>query len=335
MKRYLNLCFILLFLFTGCGPSEDGSIVWEFKSEYPVTLAPVVAGQNVYTGSDRFYCLNAKTGKKVWDFNTFGGFTTFSVAALVKDGRVYFQCGGLYCLDAETGKLIWDFWAGDWGDGQPAISDGYAYTNINKRLYCVDIKNGRKVWDVPSSKGLLSPPVISGGKIYIGSNGRILCLDAKTGKGARWINMGRGWLVPAAARGNIYIPVRSEKKLYCINAETGKIIWLHEFQSSFSPPAVTDRYVYASAETLYCFNAETGNIVWKSDTKLPYVYRPLMVFDNILCVMTLEDSAGIIFFDAETGKKLRVFKNLRENIVIKDGLIYFAKDYKVYCVRPD
>ena len=88
--------FICLYLF------KDSNTVWEFKTGYPITATPVVAGEHVYIGSDKFYCLDRRTGKVVWQFETS---VPMSSSAVLADGCVYFQCGGLYCFDAATGKL--------------------------------------------------------------------------------------------------------------------------------------------------------------------------------------------------------------------------------------
>ena len=120
-------------------------MVWKFRTGYPITTDPVAVNGRVYFGSDKFYCLDAKTGNQIWDFKTFSNVRTIPV---YKNNRIYFQCGGLYCLDAKTGKLVWEFWADQWGTASPKVTDKQAYASVGKNIYCVNLETGEKIWGV-------------------------------------------------------------------------------------------------------------------------------------------------------------------------------------------
>ena len=93
--RLAIIVFFMCSVFAACNVFRDSNTIWEFKTGYPITATPVVAGEHVYIGSDKFYCLDKRTGKVVWQFETSVPMTSSAVLA---DGWVYFQCGGLYCL---------------------------------------------------------------------------------------------------------------------------------------------------------------------------------------------------------------------------------------------
>ncbi len=73
--------------------------------------APVIAGQRVYLASqdsNRVYCLDAGTGKVVWQFTTDGPIDsppTFYKGILVFGSRA----GSVYALKADDGRLVWRF----------------------------------------------------------------------------------------------------------------------------------------------------------------------------------------------------------------------------------
>ncbi len=79
----------------------------KFDDVYNVALS----GGRIYFGTtedNKVYCLDAATGRKLWDFFTDG---PVRLAPTVYKGRVYVGSddGCVYCLDAATGKLVWKF----------------------------------------------------------------------------------------------------------------------------------------------------------------------------------------------------------------------------------
>ena len=123
------------------GSSSDGSVtafdivtgnqIWQFYTNGPVRLAPVLANGRIYVGSDDgfLYCLNAENGKLLW--KQFGAptergqrrhlgnnrvisFWPVRGGPIVSDGVVYFGAGiwptmgvFVHAADAETGELLW------------------------------------------------------------------------------------------------------------------------------------------------------------------------------------------------------------------------------------
>ncbi len=80
---------------------------------FDTTLIPAVAGGKLYIGTyldqdHNLYCLDAKTGEKVWNYLTSGAVLG---TPAVFNGTVYVgsQDSTLYALDADTGKLRWRF----------------------------------------------------------------------------------------------------------------------------------------------------------------------------------------------------------------------------------
>lgn len=111
-----------------CLDTNTGRIVWEFFTEGPVRLAPSLAGDKVYFGSDdgAVYCLDGESGKLVWKYRAVeedrrlpGNGRMISVwpvrTVVVVDGGIAYFCSGLFpmqgaylcAVDAESGKSVW------------------------------------------------------------------------------------------------------------------------------------------------------------------------------------------------------------------------------------
>ena len=111
-----------------CLDLRTGRELWTFYTDGPVRLAPTVAGDRVYFGSDDglVYCLRAATGETIWqqrigpaDRRIPGNGRVISVwpirtSVLVRDGILYATAGmfpaegvHLVALDADTGKERW------------------------------------------------------------------------------------------------------------------------------------------------------------------------------------------------------------------------------------
>ncbi len=79
--------------------TSNGNKVWEFKTERPISSAPVVAGDTVLVTSldQKLYAIDIKTGEKRWDFTTEGG---ISSSPIVANGTIFLTShdGTLYAL---------------------------------------------------------------------------------------------------------------------------------------------------------------------------------------------------------------------------------------------
>ncbi len=350
MQKFIISWVLAVSVISGCDFSQNPAILWEFETSYSGGAFPVVDGKNVYVGSDKFYCLNAETGRLIWDFETFG---TVSSQALVQDGYVYLQCGGLYCLNAETGQLVWEFWTGIWSDKKPAISEGYIYSMFKNRLYCLDAKTGKKIWDAASIK-TRSWPIVSDGQVYVGGYGRIQCFDAEKGVNIRWLNIGRGWLHPAVSNGRVYA-VTQDNRLYCIEAEGGKISWLYDFKGPVVEHlTVTDEYVYViiTDARVFCLDAKSGSLIWKTDFKDHQILLNYPILSgNYLYVRSAEtekiasDTGAFVnkrspfrinCIDAGTGEKLWDSRMLSGRYAVAGDLLYCGPvNYRVYCLKAE
>ena len=93
---------------------------WKFKTAGPIMASAVIDEGKAYIGSDdgRFYCIDIKSGKQIWAFDTKDGplpsyagknekklSEAIEAPGVIIGDKVVFGCtdGMLYCLDAGTG----------------------------------------------------------------------------------------------------------------------------------------------------------------------------------------------------------------------------------------
>ena len=162
--------------------TETGAEKWKFYTDGPVRFAPVAWENRVFAASDDgcLYCLNAKTGKLIWQFRAvpsdrriIGNGRLISVwpvrgGPVLKDGRIYFAAGiwpfegiFVYALDADTGKVIWlndrsgSLYVGHphgaWSFGGPSLQ-GYLLVNGKDLLVPNGIGGVPAYFDIETGK---------------------------------------------------------------------------------------------------------------------------------------------------------------------------------------
>ncbi|MGE5334281.1 MAG: PQQ-binding-like beta-propeller repeat protein [Nitrososphaerota archaeon] len=131
---------------------RDGSRLWRSTDySFDTILTPAVVGGRLYIGSyldqdHNLYCLDARTGKKLWSYLTRGAVLGTPTVA---NGSVYVgsQDYGLYALDATTGKLRWRIASSAPMQAAPLIQDGVVYApSQDGYIYALDERTGAMFW---------------------------------------------------------------------------------------------------------------------------------------------------------------------------------------------
>ena len=140
--------------------------------------------------------------------------------------------------------------------------------------------------------------------------------------------IGGGYAGPAVANGRVYITDylrenRTERVL-CLNAETGKIIWKHEYKVNYTvsypagprmTPVIDSGRVYTIGAVghMFCFDEKIGKILWEKYFPKDYgtrlaiwgmVASPLVDGDQLITLVGGSDNSLVVSFDKKTGKEL-------------------------------
>lgn len=255
---------------------------------------PTVVDGRVYTlGSTGILtCLDAVSGEKVWQVDTFKEFDAknikfgISASPLVHDGNVLINVGAegasIVAFDAKTGKTVWK--TGDdaasysspvvWKDDQVAQIVFLTGANLMGLS-----SSGKVFWKHPF-KDLLnesSTTPVRLGDLLVGSSvtAGSVCLKMKSGDSP---SVEEVWKNP---RLNCYfgtpVPI-GDSHLYMV---TGKLL----------PPQFA---------TLHCVDAKTGESVWSKERVGKYHASLLRLADGK--VLMLEEGGDLVLLDGSTEK---------------------------------
>lgn len=294
---------------TGAAPAATGpshaALLWSFSDPQSrvadYSSSPAVAGGRVYAGcaqasvfdsTGMVYCVDAGTGKRLWQFQTEK--QVFSSPA-VAGGKLYVGEGlhvdsscKLYCLDAATGKKLWALPTKSHTESSPAVVGGKVYFGAgDDGVYCVDAATGKPLWHQGGMHVDISPAVADG-RVYLGTGyGKLqaLALDARTGRpvwsapcdlpawGSPAISGSR--VVYGIGNGDFVKSAPSPKGgVWCLDRATGKQVWRTDLPDAVVTAvlAAGDRaYAGCRDGSVYALDLATGKPAWKSPCGGPVV----------------------------------------------------------------
>ena len=318
-----------------CLDATSGKELW--KSQYPSVAVtnmasshpgprstPAVANGKVVTFgvSAILTCIDANTGKVLWKrenpANVVPQFFT-GMSPLIVDNLCIVHVGTkdngeVLALDLNTGSEKWK-WAGDGpAYASPSVMniDGKKHLIVQseKNLMALNMSDGKLIWQVAASPlqrfyNSVSP-YVDGQTIYYsgqGSGTKAIKVE-KSGTGYApkelWSNteVGAKWNTPVLKDGFLY-GFTDQKRVYCLNASTGKTAWIdNAVNSDFATivdcgpvliglpstqillvlkpesSAYTEVAKYKVSETpIYAFPVISGNSIYIKDAEALTLYK--------------------------------------------------------------
>jgi outer membrane protein assembly factor BamB len=262
-------------------PGADGFVVamnaktgkerWRFKAG-PIESSPALVNGILYFGSwdNRVYAVRARTGKKVWSYQTDDQVNT---GAAYANGRIVVgtDAGSIYALSAKSGKLVWrsqsnsTFGSREFFYATPTIAYGRVFIgNTDGTMYAYGLKSGNLLWARPSGTYIYSAAAVQDKKVYFGTyDGNFYALDAATGD-VRWKQSAPSSVhaAPQIMNGIVYYAtcdgcgttgVRSvkvgPKGSFGLNVKNGKLVWKSKIGKLASPIVADKQRVYAIGQS--------------------------------------------------------------------------------------
>ncbi len=250
--------------------SETGKEKWKFELGGSVSGAPTYDNGRIFIGQqgaeEEFYCLDAATGKELWDQKT--GWVWGS--ATVTDELVFVPCvdGYVMALDASTGHMIWRHRFNMSVCSEPCVEgDQVIFGSWDNYMIAFDKKTGRVNWQFQGGATDSGVSIIADGRIYSKNK----CIDARTGELIWEFRDGNSVfnVTPAYHDGKVYMScwhglglggICVKAVIYCIDALSGEKIWTH-LGGGLSSPVIDDENVYFPSIAdpyFYCVDAK-GN----------------------------------------------------------------------------
>jgi outer membrane protein assembly factor BamB len=275
-----------------------GTVLWQFDdggAMQHMICTPCLAAGRLYVGEGmhandvcKLYCLDAASGRKLWDFTTAGHIES---SPCVAAGAVFFGAGddGLYCLDAGSGAERWHL-RGPWHiDTGPAVAGGRVYAgsgvsrlNQTTEILCLGAADGKLLWRTPTELPVWGSPVVDGGQVFFG--------------------LGTGRLTQSAEA-----PEKPAGALLCADAATGRPCWVFPVADAvFGRAAVEEESVWFGARDgrCYCLDRRDGRPRWQADMGSPVVTRPALAGGRLYVVA---EEGRVSCLDAGGGRALWTF----------------------------
>ncbi len=213
-------------------------------------------------GGQYVYAVDLKTGAQTWRFpdkpsvaNPF-----FATPVLTPDGSQLIVGGydkKLYSLDPKTGKSTWTFaQARDRWIGGPLVTDKMIYApNADYKLYALNLQ-GVLQWSFGADQAIWGTPATDGTNLYFGTLG---------------------------------------KKVYAVNASTGKQVWVQKLDGAVLGTPVLGQgntlYVGTYGGTVYGLSSASGDNVWSKQASSWIWSGPVLDGTNLL----VGDANGKLF----------------------------------------
>ena len=216
-------------------------------------------------------------------------------------------------ISTETIEIVWDGkepeqnWkiACNGGFSSFVVGEGKAFTVLTNKvngedrevLVALDQTSGKPVWNA-----VLGKPHSDGGG----------------GRGTPNNNGGDGPRATAVIDGNKVFVYGSQFELFCLNSETGNLIWkrdiLNEYdgemikwQNAMSPLVMKNRVLVSGGgegQSFLAFNKEDGSLLWKTgEGTVGHVTPMLATIDDVEQALFMVRSE-LVSLDPQTGKEL-------------------------------
>jgi outer membrane protein assembly factor BamB len=330
--------------------AESGNALWRtayergsFTSPYGngPRATPAVAGGKVYAHgiSGILTCLDATSGSKVWQVDTWKEFKTphllfgASCSPLVLSGRVFLMVGGkgsgVVAFEKEKGEIVWKML-----DDGPSYSSPIAFGTGGKQqivfltqagLVSLEPAAGKEFWRFPFRDALLessTTPLRTGNMlvasaITLGSAG--LRLESKDGEPAAALH----WRNPALTS-YFSTPVAVGKDQFYMVTGTNPLSVLNPLAKK-KPSA-----------TLNCVATESGKVLWQRPNVGTYHASLLRTGDNKL--LMLEEAGNLVLLDPNPKEyrelaRARVCGHTWAHPALANGRLYIRDEQELICLQ--
>ena len=319
-------------------------LFWRARTGGAVGSSAAIVAGKVFVGSDdgHVYCLELKTGRKLWAFDAGD---VVEASPLVLAGVVYVGSGNgfLHAIDASTGREKWKYEAGDrilgaanWvaaprGKGRQILVGSY-----DNKLHCVDAASGQGLWTYETDSYVNGAPAVAAGRaVFGGCDAKIYVISAGAGTKLAAIDTDAYIAASPALLGlRAYIGHYGAEFL-CVDVATAEVLWRYRGRGEpfFSSPAVgPGRVIVGSRDKrLHCIRRSDGRGLWTFLTRgavdsSPVICGGKVVFgsnDGRVYVVTLAEGKKVWSYD--TGDAVSASPAVAAGMIVigsENGFVY-------------
>lgn len=220
-----------------------------------------------------------------------------------------------------AGSVLWSYDVGAQVWTPLALEAGVLFFGDDEgTMHALDVGTRQPRWRFATAGRIRSAATVAGGSVLFASDdGFLYAVDRESGK-QRWkLDLGSSGLErrlpaslppyaydylhssPTVEDGTVYIG-SADKKLYAVDAETGRVRWSFAAQGSIrSSPAVSEGRVYFGSwdGNVYAVSAESGEEVWSYGAGAPIQGSPAVAMGRVIVGSR---SARVLALDAASGE---------------------------------
>lgn len=284
-------------------------VVWRLQEKADIGAGTMVTGNRAIltNTAGEIKGLKLRSGRVRWTFKT--GAKTYSTPATDGSRVVTVSADGkVRALELKNGRLLWSFDTKQSVVASPVISEGKVFiAGSSGRCQAFNLSDGKLLWSNGEIKGFAETiPLIYRGMLFFGTwDNHLYALDTETGV-TKWVwNNGytNRMLSPAAcvpvAVGNRVFVVAPDRKMACLDAMTGRLIW----HSDLGGIAVRESMGISADSTMVLAKTMNGLLIgvstttdepeisWKTDFNIGYDIAPGVITEH----------DGIIFIPSDKG----------------------------------
>jgi outer membrane protein assembly factor BamB len=245
----------------------SGKLVWKRKTAGRVKNALLERDSILYipVRADGLWAVKARTGEAVWHLPQ----PTVSLSTnqpLLRANKLYVGLWGLsdslIAVDSKTGKLAWAISYPDYASSDPVASpEGLVV--CNDRYYkcgqvkLLDYTNGKEIWSAALKCEALFQPLVQDHQVIVATyDKQVVCLNTGTGKISWATKLQPGEEVATKFcrfQQGIYFGTTA-RNLYCLDSQTGKLLFKEAFNYGLSDPLVANKklYIPTGGNELWC-----------------------------------------------------------------------------------
>lgn len=268
---------------------EKGLKKWSFKTEAAVEATPLVLGKRVFVGSNdgKLYAIEADSGEAVWNYVTddkiIGGANFYKNSGEAAEWVVFGSYDSkLHCVDSATGKAVWTFATENYINGTPALLPGgeLIFGGCDSMLRIVSAVDGKQLRQIEAEAYVASSVAVAeDGTAYVGHYGNVVIGMNPKEATISWKYRERQfpYVSSAAVTKDRVVIGGGDKRLHCIERETGKGLWQFPTRGKVdgSPVVCGDTVVFGSMDgRLYGAALGDGTERWVYDLGSPVAASP-------------------------------------------------------------
>jgi outer membrane protein assembly factor BamB len=269
-----------------------GKLRWAYRASDMIgESSPAVAGGRVFIGdlSGVVHGVDASSGRGLWTFETDGEIKS-SPVTLGDHVLVGSYDGFLYALDSETGELAWKIETQGPIHATASVWKGIAYVaGCDEMFRGIRVSDGRQVVEVSSGAYTGASPALMAGKAFYGTlNSEVLAVDLERGSIVwRYSHPERQFpfYASAAVVGDRVVLGGRDKKVHCLDAESGRSLWSFLTRARVeSSPVVAGGHVYVGSNDgrLYVLDLVDGKKLWEFNAGAPLTASPAVAAGRLV-----------------------------------------------------